>query len=148
LVQRAGLVTPRSMRSPADSRAPSTEVTAVGNSTDNGASDHQASGKQFISIPDSDELSSNLVGLDIYNGQNQDIGKIKDIALNGDGQTQAYIVSVGGFLGVGDHYVAVDPSAVNVTYKDNKWHATMNATANQLKAAPEFKYGGRCASRT
>jgi hypothetical protein len=32
-----------------------------------------------------------------------------------------------------------------VTYKDSDktWHASMNATADQLKAAPEFKYGGR-----
>ena len=38
---------------------------------------------------------------------NKNIGKIKDIALNQHGRAQAYILSVGGFLGVGDHYVAV-----------------------------------------
>jgi hypothetical protein len=34
---------------------------------------------------------------------------------------------------------------VKVTYNDSdkKWHATMNATADQLKAAPEFKYTGK-----
>jgi hypothetical protein len=34
---------------------------------------------------------------------------------------------------------------VKVSYNtsDKKWHATMNATADQLKAAPEFKYSGR-----
>jgi len=85
------------------------------------------------------------VGLDIYNDKNQDIGQIKDIALNQNGQTQAYVLSVGGFLGMGEHYVAVNPSAVKVTYNDSdkKWHASMNATTDQLKAAPEFKYSGR-----
>jgi len=41
--------------------------------------------------------------------------------------------------------VAVNPSAVKVIYNDRhkKWHATMNATADQLKSAPEFKYIGR-----
>ncbi len=45
---------------------------------------------------------------------------------------------------MGTHYVAVDPDAVKVTYDaSNKvWRATMNATKDQLKAAPEFKYGG------
>jgi hypothetical protein len=62
-----------------------------------------------------------------------------------NGRSQAYIVSVGGFLGLGEHYVAVSPSAVKVSYNstDKKWHASMNASADQLKAAPEFKYAGR-----
>ena len=103
------------------------------------------SGDTYVSVPQNNDLSSTVVGLDIYNNDNKDIGKIKDIALNPDGRTTAYVVSVGGFLGMGDHYVAVSPSAVNVTYNssDQKWHAKMNATADQLKAAPEFKYTGR-----
>lgn len=47
---------------------------------------------------------------------------------------------------MGEHYVAVNPSALNVTYKDNKWHAGMNATVGQLKSAPEFRYTGRWSS--
>jgi hypothetical protein len=54
----------------------------------------------------------------------------------------ALILSVGGFLGVGEHYVAVSPSSVNVRYdsKNDKWLASMNTTKDALKAAPEFKY--------
>jgi sporulation protein YlmC with PRC-barrel domain len=104
------------------------------------------SSDQYVTVPSSDDLSSKLVGLDIYNKDNKDIGTIKDIALNPNGRATAYIVSVGGFLGMGDHYVAVNPEAVNISYKDNKWHADMNATADQLKSAPEFKYTGRWAA--
>ena len=51
-------------------------------------------------------------------------------------------VSVGGFLGMGEHYVAVNPASVKLTYNnsDKKWHTGMNANADQLKNAPEFKY--------
>jgi sporulation protein YlmC with PRC-barrel domain len=101
----------------------------------------------YVSVPSTDDLSSKLVGLDIYNKDNKDIGTIKDIALNPNGRAAAYIVSVGGFLGIGDHYVAVSPEAVNVTYKDSKWHADMNATADQLTSAREFKYTGRWAGK-
>jgi sporulation protein YlmC with PRC-barrel domain len=96
-------------------------------------------------VPNQDDLSSIVVGLDIYNNSNQDVGQIKDIALGPNGRSQAYIVSVGGFLGMGEHYVAVNPSAVKVSYNtaDKKWHAAMNTSADQLKAAPEFKYAGR-----
>ncbi|MEP9372353.1 PRC-barrel domain containing protein, partial [Mesorhizobium sp. KR1-2] len=53
--------------------------------------------------------------------------------------------SVGGFLGMGEHYVVVSPSALKIFYLENdkKWTATMNATKEELKSAPEFKYEGR-----
>lgn len=125
-----------------------TEVTDLnGNNTSSttGAVGNGSTGGTFVSVAQADELSSKVVGLDIYNNDNKDIGQIKDIALNSNGRSQAYIVSVGGFLGMGEHYVAINPQAVKVVYNetDKKWHATMNATADQLKAAPEFKYSGR-----
>jgi sporulation protein YlmC with PRC-barrel domain len=125
-----------------------TEVTAMNTgSTGDSAKDMQPAGKAgtFVTIPSSDELSSNLVGLSVYNKDNKDIGTIKDIAMNPQGRTQSYILSVGGFLGMGEHYVAVNPQSVNVSYDASakKWHASMNATADELKAAPEFKYTGR-----
>ncbi len=95
----------------------------------------------FTSIPAQEELSSKVVGLEVYNNANQDVGKIKDIAFDQSG-VKAYIVAVGGFLGMGDHYVAVQPSAVRLSWDANakKWHAAMNTDADQLKAAPEYKY--------
>ena len=71
-----------------------------------------AAGGMFATVPAKDDLSSKVVGLDVYNKANQDIGTIKDVAFNKDG-VRAYIIEVGGFLGMGDHYVAVRPSAVN-----------------------------------
>jgi hypothetical protein len=95
----------------------------------------------FTHVPTRDELSSNVVGLSVYNNDNKDIGTIKDVAFDSTG-AKAYILAVGGFLGMGDHYVAVRPSAINLSYNgsDKKWHAGMNANADQLKAAPEYKY--------
>jgi sporulation protein YlmC with PRC-barrel domain len=125
--------------------------TTNGPTTGAGKSNSTTGADRFVTIAGNDDLSSKVVGLDIYNDNQQDIGQIKDIALNQNGQTQAYILSVGGFLGMGEHYVAVNPASVKVTYneQDKKWHATMNATSAQLKVAPEFKYSGRwVASRT
>jgi hypothetical protein len=122
-----------------------TEVTTVGangqtTGTNTGASAKNAGGI-FTSVPTSDELSSKVVGLDVYNNDHQNIGTIKDVAYNGT-SVSGYILGVGGFLGMGDHYVAVHPSAVKLGYdtKDSKWHATMDANAGQLKSAPEYKY--------
>jgi len=98
----------------------------------------------FVSAKPTDVLSYNLVGLNVTNNTNETIGEIKDLILS-QGELSGYIVSVGGFLGMGERYVIVRPSAVKVTYDDNdkKWHAVMNATKDQLKTAPEFKYEGR-----
>lgn len=102
-------------------------------------------GPRFIQVQNTDMLSSNVVGLDIYNGQNNNIGKIQDVAFDSSKKITGYILSIGGFLGMGTHYVAVDPGAVAIKYDaGNKvWRATMNATKDQLKSAPEFKYGGQ-----
>jgi sporulation protein YlmC with PRC-barrel domain len=99
----------------------------------------------FINVNSDNMLSSNVVGLDIYNDQNNDIGKIQDIVFDNSKKMTGYILSVGGFLGMGTHYVAVDPDSVKVTFDaSNKvWRATMNAAKDQLKAAPEFKYEGQ-----
>jgi sporulation protein YlmC with PRC-barrel domain len=124
-----------------------TEVTSItnGTTTGNAARNDNAGANTFVNVSEGDDLSSKVVGLDIYNSDNRDIGTIKDVAMNPDGRVAAYIVSVGGFLGMGEHYVAVNPSAVKVTYNDTdkKWHATMNANADQLKNSPEFKYTGK-----
>jgi sporulation protein YlmC with PRC-barrel domain len=102
-------------------------------------------GPKFAQIQNTNMLSSNVVGLDIYNGQNNKIGKIQDIAFDSSKQLTGYILSVGGFLGMGTHYVAVNPSSLNIAYdaQNRVWRASMNATKDQLKAAPEFKYSGQ-----
>ena len=122
-----------------------TEVTTVGfndqASNPNTGNTGMRSGGMFTSVPAKDELSSKVVGLDVYNNANQNIGTIKDLAYDGT-SVNGYVIGVGGSLGMGDHYVAVQPSAIKLSYdaKDKKWHASMDANADQLKAAPEFKY--------
>src|SRR6202790_1785521 len=89
-----------------------------------------------------DEMfSSQLKGLHVYNQKDETIGEITDLAIKTH-QVDALILSVGGFLGMGERYVAVSPSSVNVRYdaKNDKWLASMSTTKDALKAAPEFKY--------
>jgi hypothetical protein len=96
----------------------------------------------FTYVPARDELSSNVVGLNVYNKDKQNIGTIKDIALDANG-LNGYILDIGGFLGMGDQYVVVRPSAISFNARDNKWQATMNVNAEQLRAAPEYKYSSK-----
>lgn len=51
--------------------------------------------------------STKVVGLDVYNNNNEDIGEINDLILGQNGQIEAVVIGVGGFLGLGEHNVAV-----------------------------------------
>jgi sporulation protein YlmC with PRC-barrel domain len=96
---------------------------------------------KFSTVSKDDMFSSKLKGLSVYNQKDESIGEITDLAIK-DHQVDALILSVGGFLGMGERYVAVSPSSVNVRYdsKNDKWLASMNTSKEALKAAPEFKY--------
>jgi sporulation protein YlmC with PRC-barrel domain len=97
---------------------------------------------KFSSVGKDEVFSSKLKGMNVYNQKDEKVGEITDLALGKGEQLQALILSVGGFLGVGDHYVAVSPGSVHVSYNKDKdsWTAKMNTTKDALKAAPEFKY--------
>ena len=96
---------------------------------------------KFSTVQMDEMFSSKLKGLNVYNQKDESIGEITDLAIKNH-QVDALILSVGGFLGMGEHYVAVSPSSVNVHYdqKNDKWLASMSTTKEALKAAPEFKY--------
>jgi sporulation protein YlmC with PRC-barrel domain len=125
--------------------APGPAVNPPANAPQAHAQNVPAKGPNFIKVNDHAMLSSNVVGLDIYNGQNENIGKIQDVVFDKSDKVTGYILSVGGFLGMGTRYVAVDPGAVSISYDrgDKTWRASMNASKADLKSAPEFKYGGQ-----
>lgn len=96
----------------------------------------------FVQIPRGEALSSKIIGTDVYNQANKNIGKITDIAIDNNRHVTAYVLSVGGFLGIDTHYVAVTPSAIDLSYDNHKnaWSAKIDTDAGKLKAAPEYKY--------
>ena len=56
--------------------------------------------------------SSKLVGLNVYNDSNESLGSINDLLTDKSGNIKAVVIGVGGFLGVGEHLVAVSMDRV------------------------------------
>ncbi|MGY3587313.1 sporulation protein YlmC with PRC-barrel domain [Bradyrhizobium sp. USDA 4341] len=54
-----------------------------------------------------DWRASKVVGLSVYNDKNESVGSINDLLMDKDGAIKAVVIGVGGFLGVGEHLVAV-----------------------------------------
>lgn len=51
--------------------------------------------------------ASKVVGLSVYNDSNESVGSINDLLMDKSGAVKAVVIGVGGFLGVGEHLVAV-----------------------------------------
>lgn len=103
-------------------------------------------GPVFTEVNQASALGSSLKGLNVRNAGDENVGEIEDLVVVGN-TLASYILSVGGFLGMGTHYVAVRPDSIAITWNetDKKWNARINATKDQLKSAPQFKYEGRFA---
>ena len=56
-------------------------------------------------------LATKIIGETVYNGTGEDaqnIGDVNDIVIGKDGNVEAIVVGVGGFLGIGEKDVAVE----------------------------------------
>ena len=126
--------------------------------------------------------TSKMDGLKVYNEANENIVTINDLLMDKNGDIKIAVIGVGGFLGLGEHLVAVPyeklkfvneavaststtrpatttttgaatgtekttttttAPAASTTSSTSKWypdHAVFNASKDELKNMPEFKY--------
>ncbi|MBN8919693.1 MAG: PRC-barrel domain-containing protein [Rhizobiales bacterium] len=101
---------------------------------------------QFIASQSSDQMvTSKFKGTDVLGPDNAHIGDVSDMVFTKDGRIVAYVVGVGGFLGIGEKNVAIEPSAFTPVMDDNSTNTTqpklkVSWTKDQLKEAPSFEY--------
>lgn len=96
----------------------------------------------FVSSQKPDQLlASKFKGTDVVGTDNAKIGDVSDILFDKDGKIEAYVVSVGGFLGVGSKSVAIAPSAFEVVKGTNNEADKLKlaTTKDQLKEARNFE---------
>lgn len=84
--------------------------------------------------------SSKLVGSKVYNSANENIGTIEDIVLKPDGNTSTVVLSVGGFLGIGDKYVSVPFNTLRVARDGSSIKVMTDGTKESLKALPDYQF--------
>ncbi|MGQ2904274.1 PRC-barrel domain-containing protein [Neoaquamicrobium sediminum] len=86
-------------------------------------------------------LASNLIGETVYNGSGEgaeNIGEVKDLVLDSEGNIQAIVVGVGGFLGIGEKQVALQYDLVEWTEMDGEEYIVVETTREALEAQQEF----------
>ena len=102
--------------------------------------DHATMAIKYTTVTPADMMSSKLVGLNVYNNQNDKLGEVEDLVIDNGKTVSGVVVSVGGFLGMGESYVLIDPASVVVSNKDNTWKAFVDTNKDSLKNAPKFTY--------
>lgn len=102
--------------------------------------DHATNKLQVENRQTGDILTSKLIGASVYNNKQETIGKIEDLVIVQGKAISGVIVSVGGFLGIGDSYVLINPASFAVSDQDGTIKAYLNATKDQLKNAPKYTY--------
>jgi sporulation protein YlmC with PRC-barrel domain len=73
--------------------------------------------------------ASKLVGLSVYNDSNESLGSINDLLTDKSGDIKAVVIGVGGFLGVGEHLVAVPLDKVKFVTEPIVYTGAANAPA-------------------
>jgi sporulation protein YlmC with PRC-barrel domain len=81
--------------------------------------------------------ASEVIGMKVHNRQAESIGEIEDIVVEPlRGDIRYAVVGVGGFLGIGERYIAVPWPALS--YDASKKELILDVTKEQVKAAPGF----------
>lgn len=81
--------------------------------------------------------TSKVVGANVVNTNNETIGEIDDLIITPGGKEPYAVVSVGGFLGIGDKLVVVPYSQFSM---NNERMVLANATKESLTGLPEYTY--------
>jgi sporulation protein YlmC with PRC-barrel domain len=106
------------------------------------AQSQPAAGKaDFVASQKPDQwLASKFKGTNVVGTDNQSIGAVSDILFDKTGKIEAFVVSVGGFLGVGSKEVALAPSSFDMIAGQDgsadKLKLSMNL--DELKQAQNF----------
>jgi hypothetical protein len=86
-------------------------------------------------------LASKFNGTDVIGANDEKIGDVSDLLFDKDHKIVAFVVGVGGFLGIGAKDVAIDPASFQtVPGKDaTNMKLRLSMTKEELKAAPTFE---------
>lgn len=88
-----------------------------------------------------DKNAAKMIGKDVVNQDGEEIGSVENMLITDTDNVQYAIVSVGGFLGIGDKLVAVPTN--NLQFDKDQENVTLkNITKEALESAPGFDYAG------
>jgi len=78
--------------------------------------------------------ASKLVGVNVYNDQDEKLGSISEVLIDKSGKVDGVVIGVGGFLGMGQHDIKVELSKLK--FVDEPVRSSAASTTTTTGAAP------------
>lgn len=99
-----------------------------------------AAGERFLEAQEQGQLlASRLIGRQAYNAAGQAVGDINDLLITPEGNLEAVVIGIGGFLGLGEKRVAVSFDQIKDNGGLSGERVVIGLTEDELRAAPDFK---------
>jgi len=128
--------------SPPTSPPPAASSTTTPSPSASATTPSTAATGKFVTKQSPDQfLASKFKGTDVIGADDKKIGDVSDILFDKDKKILAYIVGVGGFLGIGAKDVALDPAAFQTVPGSSAtdYKLRLSMTKDELKEAPAFE---------
>jgi sporulation protein YlmC with PRC-barrel domain len=84
-----------------------------------------------------DLRADKMIGMKVYNPDGEEVGKVKDVLFDPNGNIKGVVLNVGGVLGIGAKPVGLQWKELDVQPSSNVMK--VNYTKEQLEAAPSFQ---------
>jgi sporulation protein YlmC with PRC-barrel domain len=97
---------------------------------------------QFVQQQTADQmLATKFKGTNVMGPNDEKVGDVSDILFDKEGKVLAYVIGVGGFLGIGSKDVAIAPASFQVLPANDKDNLRLKLamTKDELKNAPDFQ---------
>jgi len=92
--------------------------------------------------------ASKLMGLDVYNEANEKLGDVNELILDKNGKVSAVVIGVGGFLGMGEHDIAVSMDKLKFVEEPVRTSSTAPATTTRETTTKETTTGAATTTST
>jgi sporulation protein YlmC with PRC-barrel domain len=93
------------------------------------ANDKSSTQAPLYQIKPGDWRASKIMGVNIYDTSNDKVGDVKELIMTKDGKVDAVVVGAGGFIGLGEHDVAIPYAEVTWSEEPVKTNTSTNDRA-------------------
>jgi hypothetical protein len=95
---------------------------------------------KFIEVQDEAQFlaEDEVIGKDVVNMTDEEVGTISDLVMDQDQKLVGVVLSVGGFLGIGEKWVAIPVDQIEFPTAEEPARLLAAVTEEQLKNAPDF----------
>lgn len=83
-----------------------------------------------------------LIGKKVVNQQGDEVGEVEDVVIGGADKATMAVVSVGGFLGIGDKSIAISFDELQPGQDEGQILLTSGASVDELKERPAYDEAG------